>query len=992
MPRIDPQQLLKTLGVLLSPTGGIKSTEEVERIVTLMRKFSTKLVSKCIYVQILNSTDRELLGQFLDKEGWSLLNGWFAEAVQSGNWAYCLEILGLLDYCPISAERLRATSPDDEKSAPRLINKLRNHPEAEAEVLQSASKLYQKWVALIEAPKEEESAATGANSVMLLQNLAEEVSENLRNEAKKEKKDKKDKHHDSKNSHDKQHHHHHHHHHHHKSSKDKVSSSPKDGKERDERRKRKEDQREHRDHHRERKRPRPDRRDEVDPAEKQRIKDIARRLKEEEQSKKDKDTLKKVGGSLSMSKMPKIPKKSSSTPSTLEKNSSGGGMSFEAMLGGLDQAKPKTVKTPMAKNKTAALLEGLKSTSKASSSPSSKHHSNKKEKDPKKDAHHSGPSAPKRDISSTTTRNNKDAEKKLAPLKMPDNKRKSSIDDAESPKSAGGGGKVKSPHNVHESSGFMEAIMGSMDMPKRKKIRRSSENEQLNKKPAAEKEEEKVKEEVNNPPAAFSFYRDTLETPEESDQDKKPNFGKAKKEKSPTPVLDDEDSNSKSKSGSGSPKSPEGPREVKGILVFHRGRDRVKRKLTWRPDSDLVAVKHFELNEDERVNVNKIKFENMRDMELKMEKAAIKSKGAINESPEQPSLQWYTPKKVLVTNKEKFVSGAKSLERDAQAAREKNVLQALYFSKEMTPPSPAEPDAEQFIRQEPSAIPMDDQVGDVGVSDCSKNGWPQPKLNQVDQQANFESSFSLPPALSNLLNNVNLNSFLQQNQNPSAAAQQPTSASGQPLSREEQDILNAQTEALKALGILPGVDVPPSFPPPIQQQQQQQQPQQQQQQQPPMARPPPNFNQPPPFDTNFPPPHHMNGPPPPPPFNPMSGPPPPHHHNHPPPQHPNGFHGHPPPDFHQQPFGRGGGNAGRFNNGGGRGGFGQGPPPNHRGGGFRGGNNRTGGGGGGGGGGGFRGGHRPQDDHKIKTKPCVFFVKGYCKDGDRCRYIHEGLG
>ena len=29
MPRIDPAQLLKTLSVLLGPTGGIKSTEEV---------------------------------------------------------------------------------------------------------------------------------------------------------------------------------------------------------------------------------------------------------------------------------------------------------------------------------------------------------------------------------------------------------------------------------------------------------------------------------------------------------------------------------------------------------------------------------------------------------------------------------------------------------------------------------------------------------------------------------------------------------------------------------------------------------------------------------------------------------------------------------------------------------------------------------------------------------------------------------------------------
>ena len=36
MPRIDPHQLLKTLGVLLAPSGGIKSNDEVIRLVTLM--------------------------------------------------------------------------------------------------------------------------------------------------------------------------------------------------------------------------------------------------------------------------------------------------------------------------------------------------------------------------------------------------------------------------------------------------------------------------------------------------------------------------------------------------------------------------------------------------------------------------------------------------------------------------------------------------------------------------------------------------------------------------------------------------------------------------------------------------------------------------------------------------------------------------------------------------------------------------------------------
>ena len=42
MPRIDPAQLLKTLGVLLAPHGGIKSSEEVQPV-TITKLSSTEL-------------------------------------------------------------------------------------------------------------------------------------------------------------------------------------------------------------------------------------------------------------------------------------------------------------------------------------------------------------------------------------------------------------------------------------------------------------------------------------------------------------------------------------------------------------------------------------------------------------------------------------------------------------------------------------------------------------------------------------------------------------------------------------------------------------------------------------------------------------------------------------------------------------------------------------------------------------------------------------
>ena len=107
MPRIDPQQLLKTLGVLLGPHGGIKSSEEVVRLVQLMQKFSRKLVSKCIYIRILKATPNELLEHFLSEHGWELLNQWFSDAIKTQNWPLCREMIQLFNMCHISATRLK---------------------------------------------------------------------------------------------------------------------------------------------------------------------------------------------------------------------------------------------------------------------------------------------------------------------------------------------------------------------------------------------------------------------------------------------------------------------------------------------------------------------------------------------------------------------------------------------------------------------------------------------------------------------------------------------------------------------------------------------------------------------------------------------------------------------------------------------------------------------------------------------------------------------
>ena len=134
-------------------------------------------------------------------------------------------------------------------------------------------------------------------------------------------------------------------------------------------------------------------RDETSQEEKLRIKEKARKLLEEAQNKKS------LGGITStLGKIPRIPKVKNLSTSNLSSAAPDNAndkktKSFEEMLGGLDN-KPKTVKTPMIKNKTAALLEGMKKSSSTSSlsSKSSSSKSSGSSSSHKKDHHSSSTS------------------------------------------------------------------------------------------------------------------------------------------------------------------------------------------------------------------------------------------------------------------------------------------------------------------------------------------------------------------------------------------------------------------------------------------------------------------------------------------------------------------------------------------------------------------------------------------------------------------------
>lgn len=906
MPRIDPQQLLKTLGVLLGPHGGIKSSEEVSRLVQLMQKFSRKLVSKCIYIRILKATANELLEQFLDKRGWELLNQWFSDAIKTQNWPLCREMIQLFNMCPISASRLKENV--DENHAPKLINQLRQETSVEEDIKALATEVYIKWVrivspaasahlinvkgkdaaiiqgrrsskniseAIIRPHDSESSSESDCNNskdgskteskdgaISLLQSLAEEVSENIKKDENKKSKPEKSEKRDGKSSSrsdgvksrkmeekhkDKARSHHSTSH-----EKDKKKESGISKREVNNKHSSSRDRDKDKEHRRYR---HTDLRDEVNDEEKQRIKEKARKLKEEVQAKKDKDTLNKVSGgssTSSLSKIPKIPKKA------VKEEEKKKGSSFSDMLGILD-SKPTTVRRPLLKNKTAAMLETMtkpsspsqkaskESSLKSSSASLIKKDSVSKEKDSssRRDSH--PPTSSKKDLP-IPIKSTANGDNRRPSIVLPDVKHKRSPD-KESPKSGS-----KSPA-IKSSTGFMDAIFNTMkkDEPRKRK-RRPSDREDS--KPTEEKKngendpspEKKLKEdatgakkEENEPIPTFSFYRelDNSETNGDDSKVDRESTNKMSPNSSPPQTKDvtngnvnyteNGDDENKGLNEENTVQSPEDnvipfeepmddtPREVKGILVYHRGKGKRNKNIKWKAEASLVSVRYFELDEDERVNVNKVKFENMREFETKMEKAALASKSGIS-MDDQEIKNWYKPVPLTFDESENSdqkpcfnAYGSQSTEKLSQAEREKTVLQALYFNLETTPNTPAEPDnpsdSMRGSSNEMTFIPLEDKEADESsYHDYTQEGWPEANLNKLENEyaSSMASAFSLPPALSSLLATIETRGLESIIPSPGS------------LSQEDQSTLAAQTAALQKLGMIPGVDIIPSFPPPIQ--------------------------------------------------------------------------------------------------------------------------------------------------------------------------------
>ncbi|XP_033732806.1 serine/threonine-protein phosphatase 1 regulatory subunit 10-like [Pecten maximus] len=213
MPPIDPHQLLKALSSLLTQNGAIKGPTESTRICSLMRDV-TKLASKCVYINILRTTETpDVLEKFIDVGGWDILNVWLEDSKNTENTPILVELLKVYQQLPITVDLLK------KNGAAKTIKQLRK---SEDEMLKSlSSEIVEKWMNKIRENSNNKEAVESNEKIR-----KKKKSEKSEKSDKSDKSDKKDNEKDKQKEKDKHKHvssssHHHHHHH----SKEKGENS-----------------------------------------------------------------------------------------------------------------------------------------------------------------------------------------------------------------------------------------------------------------------------------------------------------------------------------------------------------------------------------------------------------------------------------------------------------------------------------------------------------------------------------------------------------------------------------------------------------------------------------------------------------------------------------------------------------------------------------------------------------------------------------------------
>lgn len=815
MPRIDPIQLLNCLSVLLSPNGGIKSRDEVQRLASLMTKFSKKLVSKCIYIQILKCTETELLGLFMGSGGWVLVHMWLTESIVAKNWPLVKELLELLLLCPVDIERLKTNN------CPKLVKELSKDDNHFA-IRALASKLVEQWLKTVKGEQVVPvqisdiphiiSEAQSDLDVFIKSESTVEYKNNDNNTEMKtisEERMKLDK-----------------------TISNNVDSDKNVGEIKI--------------------------KDEIDdepetlPVLKISLKDgkqVLSQVDDDNDSKtselsdseKSKDKAKSRSRDKSDDKTNSSGSKSSSSSkhSSRSHSSSDKHRTHKSSSSRHNSSKDRSKdKDRHSSHSSRSKSESSRKSSDKSSSSSGKSKEDRSsrssaEKDKSKDKGKEDKSEKSKDASSNKSTSEKPDDKtpsvhKLGKIpKLSDSKKeKPSISievrkpDEPKPKT------VKTFNSKFRKHGLEEEVKPppsraavltkkstpvlppTVSIPKRPSP--------VHNEPPPEKKPKTI-EPVEKPGAIklippkpkpillleSDMFMDALNASATNKRDPKKrkrrtsgskdgnsgndaspphtptNMSSPSSESKSVPprfyqdTLETEESKEKvsEKDNDTNEAAEEADMKkdieekmdttephtltingLKGVLCYHK-RKGPKKSIKWKPDSELEEIQYFELDETERVNVTKT-FTDMKYLERIHERDAFqKGRNISNDDVMEEKTNWRPLILVDADGQVPVEHGKNSKEKDIQAIRQKGTLQPLYFSKSMIPDSAFEPDPETHPYTEPTIIPLEDVTGNQdNISDFRNMPWPEPKGNAPPASASMNVPNIFPPNMNQFPN------------------------------------------------------------------------------------------------------------------------------------------------------------------------------------------------------------------------------------------------